>query len=395
MVPYADRLNSIPPYLFGEIARAKAKAISEGKDLIDFGIGDPDLPTPAPIIDRLIEAAKDPSTHRYDESDYGCPEFIAAAESWFNRRFGIKLDSSKGELLLLIGSKEGLAHLAWAYINPGDISLVPDPGYTVYKVNTAMAGGEAYAMPLLAKNGFLPDLTTIPTDVAKKAKLLFINYPNNPTGAVATKEFFSDVVAFAKEHNIIVCHDCAYSEVAYDGYKAPSFLEVEGGMDVGIELHSLSKTFNMTGWRVGFAAGNPEIVRALNKMKSNIDSKQFPAVDMAAAFALDNEDINRQTLDVYTRRRDILIDGLNSLGWNLSKTKATLYVWAPVPSGYTSMEFAKKLLEEAGVLVIPGVGYGQHGEGYVRFSLTVSGDNNGDRIAQAVDRMKKNLTINW
>jgi LL-diaminopimelate aminotransferase len=316
-------------------------------------------------------------------------------ESWFNRRFGVKLDSKNGEILLLIGSKEGLAHLAWAYINPGDISLVPDPGYTVYKVNTAMAGGESYAMPLLAENGFLPDLTAIPTDVAKKAKLFFINYPNNPTGAVATKEFFSDVVAFAKDHDIIVCHDCAYSEVSYDGYKAPSFLEVDGGMDVGIELHSLSKTFNMTGWRVGFAAGNPEIVRALNKMKSNIDSKQFPAVDMAAAFALDHEDVNRQTLDVYTRRRDILIDGLNSLGWKLPKTKATLYVWAPVPSGYTSMEFAKKLLEEVGVLVIPGVGYGQYGEGYVRFSLTVSGDNNGNRIAQAVERMKKNLTINW
>lgn len=393
MIKYAERLDKVPPYLFGEIARLKAKAIGEGKDLIDFGIGDPDQPTPQPIIDALCKAASDPGTHRYDESDYGCPEFLASATRWFAGRFGVELDIANGEAMLLIGSKEGLAHLSWAFIDPGDISLVPDPGYTVYKVSTAMAGGTAYAMPLLAENRFLPDLTAIPTEIAKKAKLLFINYPNNPTGAVADKAFFADVVRFAKEHDIIVCHDCAYSEVAFDGYRAPSFMEVEGGKDVGIELHSLSKTFNMTGWRVGFAVGNPEIVRGLNKMKSNVDSKQFPAIDLAAAYALEHPQLSEQTLALYTRRRDILIDGLNSLGWNLAKTQATLYVWVPVPPGYNSIDFSKMLLEQAGVLAIPGIGYGEHGEGYVRFSLTVSGDKNGDRVAEAVQRMRD--SIHW
>lgn len=395
MSQYADRLSRIPPYLFGEIARLKAQAIAEGKDLIDFGIGDPDQPTPAPIIEMLAEAAKCPECHRYDESDYGWPEFIEAAARWFKRRFGVALDPEKGELLQIIGSKEALAHLAWAYINPGDISLVPEPGYTVYKVNTAMAGGTPYTMPLLVENGFLPDLTKIPAEVAKKAKLLFINYPNNPTGATATKEFFSDVVAYAKEYDIVVCHDCAYSEVSYDGYKAPSFLEVPGAMDVAIEMHSLSKSFNMTGWRIGFAAGNPEIIRGLNKMKSNIDSKQFPGISRAAAYALDNLNGNEETYSIYRKRRDILVDGFNSMGWNLKKNAATLYVWIPVPPGYTSMEFAKVLLEDAGVLVIPGVGYGEYGEGYVRASLTVQGDRNGERVAEAVERMKKHLQIRW
>ena len=395
MIQYAERLDKVPPYLFGEIARAKAKAIAEGKDLIDFGIGDPDQPTPKPIIDKLAEAAADPNTHRYDESDYGCPLYIQSAASWFKRRFGVGLDVSKGQVLQLIGSKEGLAHLCWAYINPGDISLVPDPGYTVYKVNTAMAGGDVHIMPLLAENNFLPDLSAIPADVARKAKLLFINYPNNPTGAIATKEFFADVVAFAKEYDIIVCHDAAYTEVAFDGYNAPSFLEVPGAMDVGIEMHSLSKTFNMTGWRIGFAAGNADIVRGLNKMKSNIDSKQFPAISVAAAYALDNLEGNPETFALYQKRRDIIIDGLNSLGWNLPKTNATLYVWAPIPPGYTSIEFAKAVLEQAGVLVIPGIGYGQYGEGYIRLSLTVSGDKNGEMVAEAVERLKKNIKISW
>ena len=395
MVKYASRFDTIPPYLFGEIARLKAKAISEGRDLIDFGIGDPDQPTPQPIIDKLAEAANNPATHRYDESDYGWPNFINAAADWFRRRFGVELDTSKGEVLELIGSKEGLAHLAWAFIDPGDISLVPDPGYTVYKVNTSMAGGTPYIMPLLAKNGFLPDLSAIPTDVAKKAKLMYINYPNNPTGAVAPIEFFADVVKFAKENDIIVCQDAAYSEVTYDGYKAPSLLQVPGAMDVGIEMHSLSKAYNMTGWRVGFAVGNADILKGLNKMKSNIDSKQFPALMEVGAYALQHIEGNLETLNIYKTRRDILIDGLNSLGWKLPKSKATLYVWVPVPPKYTSIEFAKTLLEQAGVLVIPGVGYGQYGEGYVRFSLTVSGDNNGDRVAEAIDRIRQNVEITW
>lgn len=394
MVQCASRLDSIPPYLFGEINRLKVKAIAEGKDLIDFGIGDPDRPTPQPIIDKLTEAANDPATHRYDETEYGWPPFVNAVAAWYGRRFGVDLDVSKGEVLSLIGSKEGLAHLAWAYINAGDISLVPEPGYTVYKVNTAMAGGSTYAMPLLAENGFLPDLSEIPSDVASKARLMFINYPNNPTGATADLEFFSSVVEFARSHDVIVCHDCAYSEVGYDGYKAPSFLEAPGAKDVGIEIHSLSKSYNMTGWRIGFAVGNPDIVRGLNKLKSNVDSKQFPAVAEAAAFALEKGD-NSGTLAIYAKRRDIVIDGLNSMGWSLPRLKATFYVWAPVPPGCSSIEFAKTLLEKAGVLVIPGVGYGEHGEGYVRLSLTVSGDQNGERISEAVERIRKNVEIRW
>lgn len=392
---YAGRLDKIPPYLFGEIARLKAKAIAEGRDLIDFGIGDPDQPTPQPIIAKLAEAANDPRTHRYDESDYGWPAFIDAVAAWYRRRFGVELDALAGEVLGLIGSKEGLAHLAWAYIDPGDISLVPDPGYTVYKVNTAMAGGIPYVMPLLAQNDFLPDLGAIPSDIARKAKLMYINYPNNPTSATATPEFFAEVAVFAREHDIIVCHDCAYSEVAFDGYRAPSFLQAPGAKDVGIEIHSLSKTYNMTGWRVGFAVGNADVLRGLNKLKSNIDSKQFPALLIAGAYALLNLDGNPATLAIYQKRRDIIIDGLNSLGWNMPKSKASLYIWAPVPPGYSSIEFAKALLEQAGVLVIPGIGYGEYGEGYIRLSLTVSGDRDGERTAEAIERIRQNVQIQW
>jgi len=386
MVSPASRLGKIPPYLFGEIARAKAKAKAEGRDLIDFGIGDPDQPTPAPIIDALTRAAHDPETHRYDESDAGWPPFLASAARWYGRRFGVELDPAS-EVLLLIGSKEGLAHLAWAYIDPGDLSLVPDPAYTVYKMNTLLAGGDVHVMPLRAENGFLPRLEEIPAAVADRAKLLYLNYPNNPTGATASLEFFSQVVEFARRHDLIVCHDCAYSEVYFDGYRPPSFLQVPGAKEVGIEIHSVSKTFNMTGWRVGFAVGNPEVLRALNRLKSNIDSKQFPAVDMAAAYALDTWTEDRETLRLYQRRRDILVNGLNRLGWNVPPPKATFYVWVPVRSGYTSAEFAKLLLQQAGILVAPGNGYGEYGEGYVRMALTVSGDQNGERIEEAVDRL--------
>jgi LL-diaminopimelate aminotransferase len=258
-----------------------------------------------------------------------------------------------------------------------------------------MAGGTPYTMPLLAGNGFLPDLSAIPSDVAAKAKLMYINYPNNPTGAIATPEFFADVVRFAKENDIIVCHDAAYSEVTYDGYHAPSFLETPGAMDIGIEMHSLSKTYNMTGWRIGFVIGNAEIIRGLDKMKSNIDSKQFPAISVAAATALLEGDGNKDTLALYQKRRDIVIDGLNSLGWKLPKSKATLYVWAPVPPGYTSAEFGKTLLEKAGVLVGAGNGYGQYGEGFFRMSLTVSGDKDGERIRTAMERIKANVEFDW
>jgi LL-diaminopimelate aminotransferase len=389
----AKRLDLIPPYLFGEIARAKAKAIAEGRDLIDLGIGDPDQPTPPAIIDKLYEAAQNPETHRYDESNAGDPEFLDAAAEWFQRRFGVALDPQT-EMVLLIGSKEGLAHLCWAYIDPGDVALVQDPSYTVPKVNTLLAGGTPHPMPLLAENKFLPDLTAIPSDIARAAKLLFLNYPHNPTGAIATPEFLAEAVRFAREYDILICHDCAYSEVGYDGYSAPSILQTPGAREVAIETHSLSKTFNMTGWRIGFACGNADAVATLNKLKSNVDSKQFPAVDRAAAWAMLNVN-NDQTLALYRRRRDILIDGLNALGWNLEKPKAAFYVWAPVPPGYTSMSFAKDLLERAGVLAIPGVGYGEHGEGYVRMSLTISGDKNGERVQEAVARIREHIPIRW
>ena len=388
MIARARRLELIPPYLFSEIAAKKRKAIAEGRDLIDLGIGDPDQPTPQPIIDALTRAAKDPETHRYDETNAGWGPFLDAVSTWSKRRFDVDIDAAT-EAMLLIGSKEGLAHLAWAFIDPGDISLVPDPAYTVYKVNTLMAGGEVYSMPLLEENGFLPDLKAIPVDVAKKAKLLWLNYPNNPTGASATIEFYTEAVAFAKEHDLLIVNDAAYSEVYYDESKRPpSILQVPGAKDVAIELHSLSKMFNMTGWRVGFAIGSSEAIAILNKLKSNLDSKQFPAVSMAAAHALLNE-VNKPTIDLYRKRRDILCDGLKANGWQVRVPDATFYVWMKVPKGYTSMTFAAKLLEENGVLVIPGIGYGEYGDHYVRMSLTVMGDKNGEKVQEAVNRIGK------
>ena len=389
----AKRLGLIPPYLFGEIAKMKSKAIAEGRDLIDLGIGDPDQPTPANIIDKLTEFSHDPSTHRYDESNMGPAEFLTDVATWFQGRFGVALDPSC-EILELIGSKEGLAHAAWAFIDPGDVALVPDPAYTVVKVNTLLAGGTPYEFPLLAENNFLPDLSAIPGDVVKKAKILYLNYPNNPTGAVATREFFQEAVNFAQETGILILHDCAYSEAGFDGYKAMSIMEIEGAKDVAIEFHSLSKTFNMTGWRIGFAVGCPEALRALNTIKGNVDSKAFAAIALTAGWALNNAS-NEEAMTLLKRRRDVLVDGLNRLGWNLTKPEATFYVWLPVPPGYTSATFAKDLLEKADVLSIPGLGYGPNGDGYVRMSLTVSGDKNGEMLEEAVRRIEKNIELKW
>jgi Aspartate/tyrosine/aromatic aminotransferase len=392
-VQRAKRLDLIPPYLFGEIARMKAQALSEGRDLIDLGIGDPDQPTPSAIIDKLYECAQDPETHRYDESNAGDPTFLDAAAQWFEKRFGVSLDP-KTELMLLIGSKEGLAHICWAFVDPGDVTLVQDPAYTVPKVNTLLAGGTPHPMPMSAESKWLPDLTAIPTDVARRAKLLFLNYPHNPTGAVAPPEFFAEAVAFAKEYDILICQDCAYAAVGFDGFQPPSILQTPGAKDVAIEMHSLSKTFNMTGWRIGFAAGNPDAVATLNKLKSNVDSKQFAAIDRAAAWAMLNV-TNDETLALYKRRRDLLVDGLNSLGWKLEKPQSSFYIWLPVPPGHTSVSFTKDLIEKAGVLVIPGNGYGDAGEGYVRMSLTVNGDKNGERISEAVERIRQNIPLSW
>lgn len=384
----SKRLDMIPPYLFAEISRIKNEAIASGADIIDLGIGDPDLPTPQPVIDALCKSVTNPSTHRYDETPRGWTSFLEAAADWYEGEFGVKVDAA-AEVVQLIGSKEGLAHLAWTYIDPGDISIVPNPAYSVYKVNTLMAGGEVYEAPLREENGFLPVLEDIPTDVAKRAKLFYVCYPNNPTGAIATPEFYANLVRFCRDHDILLVNDMAYATVAYDGYKNPTVLQVEGAKDVAIEFHSLSKMYNMTGWRLGFALGNADAINNLQRMKSNLDSKQFPAIAEAGAEALRNVD-NKHTIEMYQRRRDTLVDGLNSLGWKVEKPKSAFYVWARVPrSDMTSAEFAGEILKKAHIVMIPGNGYGEEGEGYIRMSLTLVGDEDGARFQEAVKRIKE------
>lgn len=388
----SKRLEMIPPYLFAEISRIKAEAIASGADVIDLGIGDPDLPTPQPIIEALANAAKDPHTHRYDETPRGWTPFLDAAADWYAREFGVRLDAAT-DFTQLIGSKEGLAHLAWAYIDPGDVAIVPNPGYTVYRVNTLMAGGEAHEIPLRTENGFLPIIEDIPTDIAKRAKLFYVCYPNNPTGATATPEFYADAVRFCREYDILLVNDMAYATVAYDGYVNPTVMQIQGARDIAIEFHSLSKMFNMTGWRLGFALGNPDAVNNLQRLKSNIDSKQFPAVAEAGAYALRQVD-NSQTIAMYQRRRDLLCDGLNAIGWKVTKPKSAFYVWSRVPApGMTSAEFCKELLQRAHIVAIPGNGYGTEGEGWVRMSLTLSGDRDGERFAEAVRRIAESGLI--
>ncbi len=391
----AQRLQRIPPYPFRAIAELKSRMISEGKEPIDFGIGDPDLPTPQFVVDALYEAAKDPSTHPYDETGYGTPEYKDAIARFAKRRFGIDV-SPDGEIQSCIGSKEALVHIIWAYIDPSDVVLVPDPAYSVYKVQTTWCGGAPFPMPLRAENGFLPDLDAIPRSVAKAAKLLFLNYPNNPTGAVAPLEFYEQAVAFAQEFGLLIVNDCAYSEVAFDGYKPHSILEVDGAKDVAIEMHSLSKTFNMTGWRVGWAMGGKPYIEALSKCKSNVDSGTFMAIQRAGIAALDRfEEWVPNMQGEYQARRDALIDGLNSLGWNLEKPRAAFYVWVPVPPGYTSETFATALLRDCRVLAIPGSVYGEFGEGFVRMSLTLKAHDKLGQINTAIENMRANLSLNW
>ncbi len=388
MVAPSKRLDKIPPYLFAEVARVKREAIARGVDIIDLGIGDPDIPTPQAIIDALAGAANDPATHRYDESAKGYVPFLESASRWYGRTFGVDVDPAN-DVCQVIGSKEGLAHLAWAYIDPGDIAITPDPGYPVYKVNTLMAGGDVYETPLKRENGYLPVLSDIPSEVAKRAKLFYVCYPHNPTAGIATREFYEDTVAFCRDHEIVLVNDMAYATVTFDGHVNPTALQVPGGKDVTVEFHSLSKMFNMTGWRLGFAVGNPEVVATLQKLKSNIDSKQFAAVSRAGMHALDAVD-NTATMRLYQRRRDMLCDGLAELGWHIDKPKATLFVWAPVPrKDMTSAEFCAELIDKAGVVVVPGGGAGPSGEGYVRMALTLPGDKDGARFAEAVRRIKE------
>ncbi|MDO8687320.1 MAG: LL-diaminopimelate aminotransferase, partial [Dehalococcoidales bacterium] len=365
----AKRIENLPPYLFVEITRKIAQKKAKGEDVISFAIGDPDIPTPPHIIDRLCQAARDPVNHRYPESE-GLPELRQAIAEWYQQRFGVSLDPEK-EVLPLLGAKEGIAHIALCFIDPGDIALVTDPAYPVYAIGTLLAGGESYYLPLTEQNNFLPDLESIPEDILKRAKLLWLNYPNNPTGAVADLDFFKRAVEFARRHNIGICHDAPYSEVAYDGYKPVSFLQAEGAKEVGVEFHSLSKSFNMTGWRIGMVVGNAEMVNALKTVKSNVDSGIPQAIQLAAIAALRGpQDCIPHHNAIYQRRRDLMVEMLNNIGLEAKSPKASLYVWAKVPKGYNSVDLATDLLEQVGVVVTPGVGYGKSGEGYVRLSLT-------------------------
>jgi LL-diaminopimelate aminotransferase len=382
--PNASRLRQLPPYLFTEIDRLKQEGVDRGLDIIDLGVGDPDLPTPPHIVKRMADAAADPRHHRYP-SYQGLLEFRRAVAQWYRDRFGVVLDPAT-EVLTLIGSKEGIGHIPLAFIDPGDAVLVPDPGYPVYQAATVLAGGTPHSLPLYPSNGFLPDLESIPLDVLRKAKMLFLNYPNNPTAAVASKEFFVQAVEFVRRHHLVLCHDAAYSEVAFDGFRPMSLLEVEGAKEVAIEYHSLSKTYNMTGWRIGFAVGNAEILAGLGKVKTNLDSGAFEAIQLAGIEALTGpQDCVTAHCKTYQERRDALVEGLNALGWNVTKPQASFYVWIPVLSGYTSTDLVKRLLSEAGIVTTPGVGFGAHGEGFIRAALTVP----AERIREAVERVGK------
>ncbi|NLV92851.1 MAG: LL-diaminopimelate aminotransferase [Firmicutes bacterium] len=379
----AKRIQKLPPYLFASIDQEIAEAKAKGVDIINLGMGDPDRPTPDNIVAKLVEQAQNPATHRYP-SYSGMREFRQAVADWYRDRFAVGLDPDT-EVVALIGSKEGIAHISLCFVDPGDINLVPDPGYPVYATGTMFAGGESYKMPLLEENGFLPDLNQIPEEVAKKARLMFLNYPNNPTGAIADEKFFREVIAFAKAYDIIVCHDAAYTEVAFDGYQPISFLQVPGAKEVGIEFHSLSKSFNMTGWRLGWAVGNSQVIEALGRLKSNIDSGVWEAVQYAGIEALRGPKESIEAMQqLYARRRDVAVAGLEKLGWQLKKPQATIYLWPRVPKGYTATEFAQMLLEKTGVVVTPGIGYGEYGEGYFRISLCVE----ESRLAEAIERME-------
>jgi len=364
------RVEYLPPYLFVEINRKIAEKKASGEEVISFAIGDPDIPTPPHIIDRLCQAAKDAVNHRYPETA-GLPELRQAIAEWYKKRFDVSLDADK-EVLPLIGSKEGIAHIAFCLIDHRDFALVPDPAYPVYSVSVMLAGGRPFYMPLTKENNFLPDLNAIRHYAAKRAKLLWINYPNNPTSAVADLDFFNSVVSFARQHDIAVCHDGPYSEVAFDGYRPVSFMQADGAKEVGVEFHSLSKSFNMTGWRIGMVVGNETMIDALKRLKSNLDSGIPQAIQYAAIEALTgNQDCIEEHNAIYQRRRDLIIETLNNIGFEAEPPKASLYVWAKVPEGYTSVELATELLDEVGVVVTPGIGYGRNGEGYIRLSLTI------------------------
>ncbi len=380
----AQRLSKLPPYLFVEIDRRKRAALAAGRDVIDFGVGDPDLPTFPPIVERAVESIQDPVNHRY-ASTLGMIELRRTIAGFFSRRFGVTVDPQT-EVLVLLGSKEGIGHLPTAVIDPGDVVLIPEPGYPVYTSGTIFAGGEVHTMPLREESAWLPLLGDVARDVRSRAKLMWLNYPNNPTAAVAPFAFFEEAMGFAREYGVLIAQDAAYSEVYFND-PPPSILQVPGAKEWAIEFHSLSKTFNMTGWRIAFVVGNADALAALAKVKSNLDSGVFQALQQAAITALERTDstLIRKQVDVYRRRRDVLVDGLRRAGWRVDPPPATFYAWVPCPGGQGSMAVATRLLEEASVVVIPGVGFGAGGEGYVRFALTVS----EDRTGEAVERIGK------
>jgi LL-diaminopimelate aminotransferase len=382
--PQSARLQLLPPYLFAELDRMKQAQVKKGADIISLGIGDPDLPTPPHIIQALALAAADPKNHQYPSYE-GMLTFREAAADWYRGRFGVTLDPAT-EVLTLIGSKEGIGHLPLAFVNPGDVVLVPDPAYPVYQAGTLFAGGESYFLPLTAARDFLPDLGAIPTAVLKRAKILWLNYPNNPTGAVAPHEFLAEAVDFARQHRLILAHDAPYSEIAFDGYRPESILNIPGAKEVAIEYHSVSKTYNMTGWRVGFAVGNAEILAGLGRVKQNLDSGVFQAVQHAGIAALaGSQQCVADNCRIWQERRDILIGGLRDMGFVVASPRASFYAWIPVPAGFTSSSFCVELLVKAGVVVTPGNGFGAAGEGFVRAAFTV----NADRIREAMDRIRQ------
>jgi len=378
----AKRLHRLPPYLFVEINQRIAELRARGEEVISFAMGDPDLPTPSHIVERLCQAAHNPANHRYPETA-GLPELCQAIAEWYEKRFGVTLNPSE-EVLPLIGSKEGIGHMALCFIEPGDLALVPDPSYPPYSLGTVLAGGEPYFMPLKEENDFLPDFEVIPTEVVNRAKLMWLNYPNNPTGAIANSDFFEKAVHFAQQHDLVICHDAPYTEIAFNGYTPPSFMQIPGAKKRGVEFHSLSKTYHMTGWRIGMMVGNADMVNALFKVKSNLDSGIPQAIQYAAVEALrgSREHIAEHNA-VLQRRRDKLLKVINEIGLKARTPEATFYIWAKIPQGYTSIDFTKKLLDEAGIAVTPGIGYGKEGEGYIRLSLTIS----DDRLEQGLGRL--------
>jgi LL-diaminopimelate aminotransferase len=382
----ARRIAAIPPYLFAEIDRRIAEKRAAGVDVISFGIGDPDLPTPEFIVEELARAAHDPSTHQYP-SYFGLPAFREAVADFYRRRFGVTLDPAT-QVLPLIGSKEGLAHLPWAFVDPGETALVPEPGYPVYEVATILAGGEPVHLPLGAERGWFPDFAAVGRAAADRAKILWLNYPSNPTAAVATLDQFEQAVRFAADHDLLLAHDNAYSEITFDGFVAPSVLEVPGAVEVAVEFGSLSKIFNMTGWRIGWVVGNPVAIEALGRVKTNIDSGIFNAVQRAGLAALRSDMPHLPGLvATYQRRRDRIMEVFNEAGWKVEAPKGALYVWLPTPPGESSVRFTQRLLDDAGVVVAPGSGYGPSGEGYVRLSLTIP----DARLEEGCERVRKAL----